>query len=369
MKDQLKEMTVLIQQSKLDDAILSDLALQLKKRCLRVNELLTEKVLESDSADKTIPYIRQLHTTLVGMCNTLYELPTPMGAIAWLIAPLQQVTDTIEQQHTAKLDAHSMVSRYKLKSLQDKIDAKKAGLMVYFRKHQVAKKLLMVLAKHHQTIQRQQEMSYAHYHYNSRFLTELEAIQFKNSQLSSSNHLILLLIRLNFNHLPFMVYCKILHMAELDEAQGKIAKLNVLTAQLKTVRLIHPKPGYALETASASVIEVLSSWILEERVYMETMQEIEPAETILFTDTEKIALNLSVDQLALLIKLCKEQEIFKDIELVKLLKFFISNYTTVQGKDISFESLRNKYYIAESSTVSHVKGKLISMMNALNKLK
>lgn len=96
---------------------------------------------------------------------------------------------------------------------------------------------------------------------------------------------------------------------------------------------------------------------------------MEPAEPMLFTDTEKIALNLSVDQLALLIKLFKEQEIFKDIELAKLLKFFISNYTTVQGKAISFESLRNKYYNAESSTVSHVKGRLISMMNALNKLK
>ncbi|MFD0941562.1 hypothetical protein [Pedobacter boryungensis] len=84
---------------------------------------------------------------------------------------------------------------------------------------------------------------------------------------------------------------------------------------------------------------------------------------------EKIALNLSVDQLALLLKLFKEQAIFKDTDISKLLNFVITYYTTVKGKDISFESLRNKYYLAESSTITHLKGKLIKMVNALNQLK
>ncbi|MFI5452861.1 hypothetical protein ACHMWN_11970 [Pedobacter sp. UC225_61] len=369
MKEQLREMTVLIQQSTQPDVNYADLALQVKERCLQVLELLTAKVLESDSAAQTTPYICQVHLTLVGMCNTLYELPQPISATALLITPLQQVIDTIEQHHSGKLDAQSTVSHVKLKSLQHTLEAKKKALMVYFRKHRVAKKLILLLAKYQQSIQKMQEMSHAQYQYIHRVLTELEAIQFKHAQLSSSHHLILLLIRLNFNHLPFMVYCKSLHTKELDQATCKIAKLNVLKAQLKTIRLIHPKPGYALEAASASVIEVLSAWIVEERICMEMTQEIEPLETMRHTDSEKIALNLSVDQLALLIKLFKEQEIFKDIEPSKLLKFFISNYTTVKGKDISFESLRNKYYNAESSTVSHVKGKLINMINALNKLK
>lgn len=261
MKDQLKEMTVLIQQSTLPDAKYADLALQVKERCLQVTELLTAKVLESDSADQTTPYIRQVYLTVVGMCNTVYELPASIGDTALLIAPLQQVIDTIEQHHACKLDAQSTVSHFKLKSLQHTLEGKKVALMVYFRKHHVAKKLLLVLAKYQQAIQKMQEMSYAQYQYILRLLTELEAIQFKNSQLSSSHHLILLLIRLNFNHLPFMVYCKSLHTKELDQAEGKVAKLNVLTAQLKTIRLIQPKPGYALEAESASVITVLTAWM------------------------------------------------------------------------------------------------------------
>lgn len=369
MKDQLKKLADLIQQSKQPDAIGSDLAQQIKHHCLQVNDLLMETVLDSDSEDKTRLYIRHIHHTLVFMCNSLYQLPKDLEDIIIVVAPIQQVINAIEHYHAAKLDVHSTISQLNLMNFKRSIDAKRMDVILYFRKHRVAKKLLVVLAKHHQMIQRQLEMSHAQYCYTSRLLAELEAITFKNSKLTSSEQVILLLIRLNFNSISFMVYCKSLHTKELDRATCKIAKLNVLTAQLKTIRLIHPKPGYALEAASASVIEVLSAWIIEERICMETTQEIEHPETMRSTDSEKIALNLSVDQLALLIKLFKEQEIFKDTEPAKLLKFFISNYTTVQGKNISFESLRNKYYNAESSTISHVKGKLITMLNALNKLK
>ncbi|MFD0941563.1 hypothetical protein [Pedobacter boryungensis] len=271
MKDRLKEMTALIQQSEGHEELPDNLKTRFEECCLQVNELLTEKVLANDSEAQLIAFISYTHRCLVTMCNTLCQHPKDFRGLSLLLAPLQQLINAIEDQHTAKLDSQNVISHFNLKALRHCFNAKKVSLTAYFRKHRVDKKLLLVLAKHHQAIQKQQEMSYAQYHYNELLLAELEAIHFKSSRLNSTEQVILLLVRLNFNYLPFMVYCRNLHMAELAQADGKAAKLNVLSAQFKTLRLIQPKPGYAFEPATDSVIEVLSSWILAERVYLETM--------------------------------------------------------------------------------------------------
>jgi len=197
--------------------------------------------------------------------------------------------------------------------------------------------------------------------YFDHFLQDLAGLCFDDAQEVSAR-LNEKLLKLNFNHLEFLLYLQDQLMVQLiDLSPGDQLQL------LRRQRLImsHTLSGTLIYDVRFPAIPVwMQGWLSEEIAYREQEVQKEPYSPAALP--EKIALQLSVAQLACLIWLFFRENIYTENNLRQLFKFMARHYRTKRQARISWESLSKEYYSLGQFTAAEIRDLLRRMISRIN---
>lgn len=220
---------------------------------------------------------------------------------------------------------------------------------------------------------RTQEVSYRRIIYLRQLLEELQ--EQANNGLTSKRldfKICLTLGYLNFNSHRFFKYC-VHEITSLVQDQETLSlQIEKLSFTLKTVNQVQAKPGFVFNEKLSGIKEQLSVWIGEEIYFFEKRQQLSlnfPAHAEDPVQKNfKLQLNMSVAQLACLLRGLKDIGIIKNNNVLEVIRFMAGVVQSKNTENISWESLRAKFYNVELSAKEGVKDIAMNLFNHIRKL-
>lgn len=160
--------------------------------------------------------------------------------------------------------------------------------------------------------------------------------------------------------------------ALMNDCRKEVRQLTTLPEQrmqweeyLQLIKGIHPLPAHALVAGGIGCRQLLQEMIQEEIKQELAGEEPNDMQEGSFLQPKPFQTNLSVSQLAGMVRLLVEADILCCTNQTVLLSNISRNFTTRRQQHISAESLRQKYYQPDSATVSMLKTHLMNMMRRL----
>lgn len=150
-------------------------------------------------------------------------------------------------------------------------------------------------------------------------------------------------------------------------------QIDFYSLQIKLINQLPVKPGLVYKPGLPSLKEQLGNWICEELYYLEKKQKLILPATIQNDKNQvsygKIHTDLSVSQLALGVKLLVDAKVITNKNSTELMSMVARAFKTDRQEVISEDSLRNKSYNFETSTVEKLKDKIIGLLNMVRAIK
>lgn len=233
------------------------------------------------------------------------------------------------------------------------------------KKKQIPESLYQVVAE--PIIQYEQSpfsITYQRHNYLRRYISELEKEHQKNEDRAEQIMTTFLLI--NYNTLSAFQYWTTYLKNEINQLETQKEKIAHLSFRLKGINQLPNLQDVVFDPNIKSLKKMVTQWIKEEKTHLESFPESVDIEKERTTPTLKLEFNLSVPQLAFLIRLLVETGIIKSVSDRQLLSFFAQNVSTKKASNISFESLRIAYYKTESSVIESLKALVIKMLNVIH---
>jgi hypothetical protein len=176
-----------------------------------------------------------------------------------------------------------------------------------------------------------------------------------------------LIFYLNCNSVKSFAY----HTHHIDEllnqAETKTEVIEKLSYLLKEINQAQVKPGIGYNVNVPTLKAQLNNYIIEEIEHLQRVHQFTNSsgarmpESV--TPNFKINLDLSVAQVACLIRVFIEAKIIVNQNITELLKFLAKVLVSKKAESISYDSLRSKYYNVEQSTKEAVKRTLLKMIS------
>ncbi len=222
------------------------------------------------------------------------------------------------------------------------------------------------------TITLQERITYKELIYYSTYLNTVYEEIIQNGNKINYGQLVDVLFAVNFNPIELLQYQVSKIKAELEGCANDMQRLDHLFYCLKIASQRPCKLNIAFDPALPSVKHQFTSWLEEEIAYRSrllhgtnkvTAKDLFPA-----SNTIKLTTGFSVSQLAYFFKLMVDTGIVTHKNQRDIFRHLADNYSTTKATDISFESISNKYYNPESTSVSIVRGFLIQMLNKTKEL-
>lgn len=217
------------------------------------------------------------------------------------------------------------------------------------------------------TITLQERITYKELIYFSTYLNLVYDELTQNNNQINYGELIEILFCINFNPIELLQYQVNKIKCELDTCASDTQRLDHLYYCLKVANQRTCKLQFAFDSELPSIKHQLTSWLEEEIVYRSRLMHGAATTTVkeLFPNTVSVKLStgLSVSQLAYFFKLMVDSGIITHKNQRDIFRHLADNYSTSKVNDISFESISNKYYAAESATISAIRGFIIQMLN------
>jgi len=165
---------------------------------------------------------------------------------------------------------------------------------------------------------------------------------------------------LNFNHLGFFAFRREQILVQTDDTDPwkKLKKLQDELMRLK----YNPHPNLCYDPCWPPLNEMLAGWLTEE--IGRATASLHSQEMLL---VEKLPLNVSMAQLAFLLKLLFLENIYHKPNLSQIFKFFSRNFETKRQKFISAGSLSKEYYSVNQVTAAVVRDLLLKMVSRINR--
>ena len=224
----------------------------------------------------------------------------------------------------------------------------------------------------HRLDAKQSRITYGFKIYLDEFIQAIEIIRASNKEHSLSVTIKSVIIAYNFNSLPVIHYLASFFVEQLQPIESAKEKIDCLNQWLKNVNQVPLKPGYVFNVRHEAVNCFLCNCILEEiRFYEKNLFLFSGFEYPIgmqgYTNTRfKIETELSVSQIACLIRLFVECEVVKTKNIRELINFLAVNTHSKKRENISAESLRLKYYNIEEGTREEVHKILFRLLKKSN---
>jgi hypothetical protein len=170
------------------------------------------------------------------------------------------------------------------------------------------------------------------------------------------------LFYLNFNYNRFCQWYRerILKRKELLLPREQLPMLLMEQLTLKSMQVVSAI-GYNTQGLPVNIL--LEGW-LDELIRQGKQQNVKSDD-----DTpDKMELKLTVAQLALLIRLLYEEDVFAMKNIAALLRFFAAHFMSKKQERISYGSMNKLYYTGDQFTGSAVRELLLKMIAKINKM-
>jgi hypothetical protein len=200
------------------------------------------------------------------------------------------------------------------------------------------------------------------------FIRELVTVRASNKEHSLMIRLMDVLIAFNFNALPVLHYLLSVVIEDLEKFEPVKDKIERLHYWLKQVNQVPVSPNLSFYDDREPVKHFLNNWLCEETRYYEKSLLIfssnYPVGVPGIIDPGfKIETDLSVTQIACFVRLFMDCGVFKNTNVREILTFLAEHIRSKRQENISAESLRLKYYNIEESTRGEVRKVLSQMLD------
>lgn len=177
------------------------------------------------------------------------------------------------------------------------------------------------------------------------------------------------LLYLNYNSLRYFGYYTDYINTQVAGIETPRERFDRLSYILKIINQTPVKPAVAYNTMMRPLKEQLVDWLAEEIAYLERIYHlnIKPEhQPLKLQDDFKIKLEMSVPQIAFLLRIFVETKTIHNKNVSDLIRFFSRTCQTKRLESISYESFRVRYYNIEDSTRKSVRSVLLSLVDYIN---
>lgn len=210
------------------------------------------------------------------------------------------------------------------------------------------------------------------------FLSQL--IQLTNLNLLPAEkfdrHIHYILLHLNFNSIEYYLYCT-------DRVRGKLKhykklpdKITCLGWFIKEIRNIPVKSNVALDVTQKHIHGHLLSWLEEERNYLQELCDASRearAQNVLQQlsqgrqdDPNRIVTNLTLPQLALMVRLHIDEGIIANTSTQQVLRFVTSVLAERKASPVTMETFRARYHHPSLATIQSCKATIARLSARLS---
>ena len=176
---------------------------------------------------------------------------------------------------------------------------------------------------------------------------------------------------LNYNSIRSFTYHTHYIDLLLGETETRAGMIEKLSYTLKTINQAPVKPGIGYDIQAPSLKSQMSSYIVEEIDHLQRVHQLDnPTGSRSFAtlfSAFKVQFEMSVAQIAYLVKIFIEAKLILNQNTAELLRFLSRFLITRRSENISYDSLRSKYYNVESSTKESVKNILVKLARQIDK--
>ena len=191
------------------------------------------------------------------------------------------------------------------------------------------------------------------------------------AELDIDQELRLIAYYLNYNSIKCFTYHTCYITGLLKESDTRAGRIEKLSFVLKTINQVQVKPGISYNSEAASLKEQLTGYVEEEISYLERLQQLATAPFSKVSENPspafRLKLEISVAQLAYLIRVFLETNIIQNKNVTELLRFLVTFTVTKRSEGISYDSFRTKYYNVEKGTRDSVRVALQNMIYFIEK--
>lgn len=216
------------------------------------------------------------------------------------------------------------------------------------------------------------EITYRKVLYANEVREELYQLFQRRSEKEDINEeLRLAIYYLNCNSIKVFAY----HASYFDQLltgdESRAEKIEKLSFALKRINQAQVKPGIYYNKDTPSIKEQLCSYLTQEIEYLEKLQNLNHNPTVkpsdLLLQGFKLKLDISVSQLAFLIKVFVETQIIQNKNITEVLRFLARYAITKRSESVSYDSFRAKFYNIETGTKEAVRNLLFTMIRYIDK--
>ncbi|THF52983.1 hypothetical protein E6C50_01890 [Flavobacterium supellecticarium] len=201
------------------------------------------------------------------------------------------------------------------------------------------------------------EITFRTLFYKRELVKGLESMEIDNNQLSEVifTQIDKLLIYLNYNSKSYIDELTLRLYDQISSFESSKKKVERLCYFRKTFRQLHRKPGFILNPNYHDLDVVIEKWFEEEISYwekqisfgMDLEDTLDAAKKKDSESMQKILCSLSADQVALILRGADEARIFVANSITEVFRTVVPYLSTPHRKDLSYESMRTKSYVAE----------------------
>jgi hypothetical protein len=289
-----------------------------------------------------------------------------------LYVSLEDLLGFIESHYEGYLDKNSWIPlRYKQLISYDvaesltEIDNSLAKLKINPELKQLA------LAPFH-SLNTERELTYQRLQYIRDLKKNLHKFVSEPHEEKADEDLMYLLFRLNYNAEDYCEFNFRTIQQHLKTQEDITGQLETLAHIQKLVNQALIKNGIAYESHSGSIKEILSEWLEEEINFLLIVQKARATDLTNFSEDEnleKFRINLPSEEILFICYIYVELGILDKNRVTDLVKGLSRLTSTKRKANLSWSSLRKKFYNAESRTINSVGVLLKEMQKIVDKLR
>jgi hypothetical protein len=178
---------------------------------------------------------------------------------------------------------------------------------------------------------------------------------------AASDCLLSLLVYINYNTVECYHYFKRRFACYIQEIDSDGERMDFLNMQRKVLHQVFVKPNFSCNPERPSLKDQLDCWMLEEVKFYEGRSKGVPEDV--GPKGEPFKTNLTVAEVAYLIRLLVKFEVIKAKRKISRIFRFVSLYIATDNTDsISVQGLNNRYHKADTKTRATIKALLLRMV-------
>jgi len=191
--------------------------------------------------------------------------------------------------------------------------------------------------------------------YRKELVQKLGTLRDTKNQTSIYNALNELLVYMNFNSRGYINYFTKTIADKINLLQTKAERIDSLHFHYKEFRQMQCHQRMILYPQHESLKAILSEWFEQEIAYVEKtihladhpVKELKKSSVGQFKVSDKIMVNLSTDQIALILRAADEARLLQARSMSEVFKKIVPFLSTPSKEELSYDSVRSKSYSAE----------------------